>query len=178
MIKKLIILIIVIIILISIYIYSTNYSTVTKKDVFHKKDIILHDFSNKKIKKHLTEEEFYNIKLPDSVLLYYFPEACPKITSSNILIQFNENGYDKYFVPEEKTLIVVNINHKWNKKPSGFIFWVSPVDFFKEIKNRDDNKVEDVAKEIEEVAKEKEVADEIENVAKEIEDSKEEKNKE
>jgi hypothetical protein len=89
--------------------------------------VMSHSFPNKdkKIKHHIqNQEDFKKIKIPENMILYYFPGECPHYTKE-IFLYVTSEGLDKYFVPEEKTLILVKKDHKWTNEPNGFLFWQS-----------------------------------------------------
>lgn len=78
----------------------------------------------KKIKSDISSlEELNKIIVPQDHIIYYFPSKCPDYKQEFYLISV-ENGLDRYYVPEEKHLIIVNKNHHWNKKPD-FDYWTS-----------------------------------------------------
>ncbi len=75
----------------------------------------------KKIKVKLTKEEFDRIKIPENIAIFYFPEDCPDYTSeiyivSNIL-------FERYFIPEKESLIIVEKDHKWTNDHKNIVMW-------------------------------------------------------
>jgi hypothetical protein len=79
-------------------------------------------FTNKKIKLDIQkEEDLKKFNIPDGHIIYYFPDKCPDYKSEFFLID-NENGLDKYYIPEEKHIILVKKDHRWTKQPD-FIYW-------------------------------------------------------
>jgi len=82
-------------------------------------------FNSRKIKIDFTkEEDFKNVKLPDGHVGYYFFEECPSYKQEYFLIDFTDEGLEKYHVPEQGHLLVVKKDHKWSKEPN-FTYWKS-----------------------------------------------------
>ena len=77
---------------------------------------------SKKLNIKLNKEEFDKIKIPDNMVLYYFPEECPEYTKE-MYMRIKLETFEKYFIPEKHTLIIIEKDHKWINEPTGFALW-------------------------------------------------------
>lgn len=84
------------------------------------------------------EDEFINTvkKMKIDKVVYYFPVKCPDYKMEYFLIDTYENLeedtlsspssdkiiLEKYYVPEEGSMIIVKKDHKWSKYPD-FLYW-------------------------------------------------------
>jgi hypothetical protein len=87
--------------------------------------------TSKKIKMVIQkEEEFKNIRIPDNHVAYYFYEECPDYKLGYFIVDKekrtdeNEEGLERYHVPEQYHLIIVQKDHIWTKEPN-FKYWKS-----------------------------------------------------
>jgi hypothetical protein len=82
----------------------------------------------KKIQIDLQEDNFKNLKIPEDHVAYYFPTECPDYKLGFYIVdkEYRENNkgddLERYYIPEEKHLIIVKKDHIWTKEPN-FTFW-------------------------------------------------------
>jgi len=67
------------------------------------------------------EDDLKGITIPSDYVVYYFPEKCPDYKSGYFLIDLS-NDLEKYYIPEDNHLIIINKNHIWTKEPD-FLYW-------------------------------------------------------
>ncbi len=83
--------------------------------------------NSKKVKTDIQkEEDLKKIKIPDNYIVYYFPVKCPDYKQEFFLVS-NEEGLEKYYLPEENHLILIKKEHKWTKDPN-FVYWKYPIE--------------------------------------------------
>jgi len=70
------------------------------------------------------EDDLKKLKIPDDHVVYYFPGKCPSYKQDIFLIS-TEDGLDKYYVPEEYHLVLVQKTNRWSKEPD-FTYWKWP----------------------------------------------------
>lgn len=63
----------------------------------------------------LTEIQFNEIQFDDEFVLYYFPEECPSYEEDILLYEETDCG-ERYYLPEQYSLIKVLPEHKWTKE--------------------------------------------------------------
>jgi hypothetical protein len=101
-------------------------TSITRDDVDLENDIIINKFiednENKKIYIELSKEKFTSIEVPIDKMIYYFPEECPTY-DKDIFIYIEIEGLEKYFLPEKKSLILINKGHKWTNTLDTMIIW-------------------------------------------------------
>lgn len=83
--------------------------------------------TSRKFKINISNEEEFKtiaekIKVLEGSTFYYFPEVCPSYRSEYYLIDKNDKMLERYYLPEEKHLIIVGPDHKWTKPPD-FVHW-------------------------------------------------------
>jgi len=115
------------IILISVILIIIGYSQWPVNHIIKESTIDYNMFINETMSKKInnfviSEEELKKIKVPENMMIYYFPGDCPHYTQ-DMFIHIVSNGLDKYFVPETKSLILVKKDHKWTNEPKDFVFW-------------------------------------------------------
>lgn len=66
----------------------------------------------------LTEIQFNEIQFDDEFVLYYFPEECPSYEEDILLYEETDCG-ERYYLPEQYSLIKVLPEHKWTKEFQG-----------------------------------------------------------
>jgi len=146
---KLIIILITLLIILLTYLFGYFGSPQWSKDQIitphiDTTSIVINENVSKKIRQEITnQEEFKKIKVPDNMTLYYFPGECPDYTK-DIFIYINSGGLDRYFVPEEKTLILVKKDHKWTSSIN-FLYWIKNGNDIDNINNVTGNDVNNVS---------------------------------
>lgn len=122
---KIFLIISIIILTIVFFIYTEKYSTVNKyndekyeifQNILNCRDIPY------KVNIYLDKEEFENMKIPENKVAYYFPEECPSY-KNNVFLYTKINGLDKYYIPEQHYLIIINKDHTWTNNPDKLVFW-------------------------------------------------------
>jgi hypothetical protein len=113
------------VVLVSLILLVICYLTLDLQKYFVSKKVQepVHDLAVvKKIKIDIPkEEDLRKIKIPEDHIAYYFPSECPSYKQEFFLID-TEEGLEKYYVPEEKHMIIVKKDHRWTKEPD-FVHW-------------------------------------------------------
>jgi hypothetical protein len=124
---KIFIIVTILIVTITFFIYNKNMLPATYEDDTNK-DLITsienYEGKSNKFQIELTREEFNNINVPINKTIYYFPDDCPSY-EKEFLLMINNDGLIKYYIPEKKSLIIIDSDHTWTKNPNpeNFNIW-------------------------------------------------------